>query len=320
MKRLKADGGPSNQVDCDTLADSPNTVIKSEDLEWFVCWQLYTRRPDELFVRMPDSSKEEGAKERRIVVIRVLKTIALRGVTTWALPMLLTTSRCNETSASECNQALVSSGPDDRSRDLCTVKNGDDLMEIFTSIAQNELGTVFRHRLDSQKRARYKKMIKQHLDFGTLRSRLVDGSIKSVKELFWDLFLLANNALVFYSKRTREYKSAFSLRGIVKKAYRQHCENSYNKATSRFLSLSQCCRYAFLSNPPSKPRSARPCPHPRPCIDEPSLKFQCTNETGETPGENEKLVDSIPLRYLLVAKKSLKHGANVKGASSRNSR
>ncbi|GAA0172940.1 hypothetical protein LIER_26664 [Lithospermum erythrorhizon] len=232
----------------------------------------------------------------------------------------LTTSRCNETSASECNQALVSSGPDDRSRDLCTVKNGDDLMEIFTSIAQNELGTVFRHWLDSQKRARYKKMIKQHLDFGTLRSRLVDGSIKSVKELFWDLFLLANNALVFYSKRTREYKSAFSLRGIVKKAYRQHCENSYNKATSRFLSLSQCCRYAFLSNPPSKPRSARPCPHPRPCIDEPSLKFQCTNETGETPGENEKLVDSIPLRYLLVAKKSLKHGANVKGASSRNSR
>lgn len=72
-----------------------------------------------------------------------------------------------------------------------------------------------------QKRARYRRVIKQHMDIGTIKSRIVSHSIKSAKELFRDLLLLANNALVFYSRRTREYKAAIALRKLVMKEYKK---------------------------------------------------------------------------------------------------
>ncbi|KAJ8556213.1 hypothetical protein K7X08_022971 [Anisodus acutangulus] len=122
---------------------------------------------------------------------------------------------------------------------------GGDLMAIFDSIIQNGAAMVFRQHRDSQKRARYKEMIRQHMDIETVRSRLVSCSIKSAGELFRDLLLLATNAIVFYSKRTREYKSAMALRDIVTKAYRDYYKSSYHTATSSLL---------------SKPRSARPRP------------------------------------------------------------
>ncbi|KZV57577.1 hypothetical protein F511_03037 [Dorcoceras hygrometricum] len=126
----------------------------------------------------------------------------------------------------------------------------ENLIEIFDSIAQTEPASVFRHRMDSQKRARYRKIIRQHVDISTIRSRILKSSIKSVKELFSDLLLLANNALVFYSRRTREYKSACSLRDLVKREYRKHCMGSSQESVSCFLAC----------HPPVKPRSARPRP------------------------------------------------------------
>ncbi|XP_073272335.1 uncharacterized protein [Primulina huaijiensis] len=126
----------------------------------------------------------------------------------------------------------------------------ENLMEIFQSIAQTDPASVFRHRMDSQKRARYRKIIRQHVDISTIRSRILKRSIRSVKELFSDLLLLANNALVFYSRRTREYKSACSLRDLVKREYRKHCMGSSQESVSCFLAC----------HPPVKPRSARPRP------------------------------------------------------------
>ncbi|XP_060203166.1 uncharacterized protein LOC132631583 isoform X1 [Lycium barbarum] len=150
----------------------------------------------------------------------------------------------------------------------------DDLMAIFNSIIQNEEAMVFRHRRDSQKRARYKEMIKQHMDVETVRSRLVRCSIKSPGELFRDLLLLATNAIVFYSKRTREYKAAMALRDIVIKAHRDHYKSSYHTA--------------------KKPRSARL--HPS------KFKIQaksCNNVNRNADSE-------APLQSLLAAKKGLK--------------
>lgn len=93
------------------------------------------------------------------------------------------------------------------------------------------------------------------MDFDTIRSRIANCSIKSSKELFRDFLLLANNALVFYSRRTREYKSALSLRDLVTKAYQQHSKESGNRASSSLFCLSPMC------SPPVRPRSVRP----RPC-------------------------------------------------------
>lgn len=91
------------------------------------------------------------------------------------------------------------------------------------------------------------------MDFDTIRARISSCSITSVKELFRDLLLLANNALVFYSKRTREYKTALLLRDIITKAYQQHCMESSTRSASPLFPLSPMC------NPPVKPRSVRVC-------------------------------------------------------------
>lgn len=90
------------------------------------------------------------------------------------------------------------------------------------------------------------------MDFDTLRSRIASRSIMSVKEVFRDVLLLTNNALVFYSKNTREYKSALLLRDFTTKILRQHFDDSSSKALSANLSPK-----TTMYNPPVKPRSIR---------------------------------------------------------------
>ncbi|KAH1066043.1 hypothetical protein J1N35_031030 [Gossypium stocksii] len=147
-------------------------------------------------------------------------------------------SWCKETSASSEDQNRGSSS-----------EVIDDIMGIFSSISKNDCMSVFRRRLDSQKRGRYKKMIRQHRDFDTIRSRIASKSIMSVKELFCDMLLVANNALVFYSKNTREYKSALLLRHIVTATLQQHLKEYRSKVP--------------LHKPLAKPRNIHPSHHER---------------------------------------------------------
>lgn len=166
----------------------------------------------------------------------------------------VTALRCIENSTSECTCRgdLGSSGAGDWNRG--STKDGTNyLLDVFNSILEHKSASVFRHRLDSQKRRRYKKMIHRHMDFDTIGSRIASHSVMSVKELFRDLLLLANNALVFYSKSTREYKSALLLRDLITKTLRRHLKDSSGKATSANLSSN-----TVVCNPPVKPRSARP--------------------------------------------------------------
>ncbi|KAL9159573.1 hypothetical protein ABFS82_08G143100 [Erythranthe guttata] len=191
-------------------------------------------------------------------------------------------------------------------KDSCTIKREDSLIEIFKSVAQSEPAAVFRHRMDSQKRARYRRVIKQHMDIGTIKSRIVGQSIKSAKELFRDLLLLANNALVFYSRRTREYKSALSLRNIVMREYKLYCTGYYcHEATSAFIPC----------NPPVKPRTVRP----RPCKDKALEKIKddenalvAANEEGlrkQCDVDHSKVLNHDSL---LKGKKGIKRPMKVK--------
>ncbi|GMI72794.1 bromodomain 4 [Hibiscus trionum] len=152
---------------------------------------------------------------------------------------------CKETSASNSAQIAKTLGVEDHSGDGI-----DDIMRIFSSIAENDCACVFRRRLDSQKRGRYKKMILRHMDFDTISSRIASNSITSVRELFRDMLLLANNALVFYSKSTREYKSAQRLRHIVIETLRQHLMECRGKVPSTTTPSSKP-----MHKPPAKPRS-----------------------------------------------------------------
>ncbi|KAF8409334.1 hypothetical protein HHK36_005409 [Tetracentron sinense] len=129
-----------------------------------------------------------------------------------------------------------------------------DLMGILNTVLEIENSSVFRSRLDSQKRTRYKKTIRRHMDFDTIRSRIIDRSITSGRELYRDLLLLATNAMVFYPKHSREYQSAISLKDF---ATRTFCQ--YRKDYSRDNAAADLVAEPRTRNPPVKPRSLRPC-------------------------------------------------------------
>ncbi|KAK6154719.1 hypothetical protein DH2020_008967 [Rehmannia glutinosa] len=212
-----------------------------------------------------------------------------------------------EPSCNDCSQIIRDSGNNHRYGDSCPVRK-DSLIEIFKSVAESEPAAVFRHRMDSQKRARYRRVIKQHMDIGTIRSRIIGRSVRSAKELFRDLLLVANNALVFYSRRTREYKSAISLRHLVMKEYKKHCRGYCNESTSDFIPC----------NPPVKPRTVRPRPHPRPppCKDKVSKKvYVVENVVPANPVGLDKQCDfddNVSQSSLLKDRKGLKRPGKLK--------
>ena len=99
-------------------------------------------------------------------------------------------------------------------------------------------------------------MIRRHMDFDTIRSRISSHTITSALELFRDLLLLSNNSLVFYSKNTREYKSALLLRDLITQKLRQHFKDSSSKATTANNAIE-----TPMPIRPVKPRSVRPGNH-----------------------------------------------------------
>ncbi|KAG9130859.1 hypothetical protein Leryth_024962 [Lithospermum erythrorhizon] len=83
-------------------------------------------------------------------------------------------------------------------------------------IRSHEHGSVFDHRLDSQKTEEYNNMIRQHVDLQLVHGRLEDGSYSSCpKKFYLDLLLLFNNAIVFFPKSSPEFQAASSLRTLV---------------------------------------------------------------------------------------------------------
>ncbi|GMH28688.1 hypothetical protein Nepgr_030531 [Nepenthes gracilis] len=81
-------------------------------------------------------------------------------------------------------------------------------------------------------------------------ARVSRGSITSTRELFRDLLLLANNALVFYSKSTHEHRCAAILLDLVISRLRR----PYMAATS--VVTAPVVLKALVRKLPVKPRSA----------------------------------------------------------------
>ncbi|KAK7362913.1 hypothetical protein VNO77_05038 [Canavalia gladiata] len=161
---------------------------------------------------------------------------------------------CKESSTSNCGEVVKSSGINEEENTNLKKEGIKDLMKILGSVLVVKGASAFCRRLDSQKRGRYKKMIRQHMDFDTIRSRISNQTIKSARELFRDLLLLTNNALVFYSKSTREYKTAQLLRDLVTKMLREKL-----KCFSSSVTLANTSRTLPVHDDPSvKVRSVRP--------------------------------------------------------------
>ncbi|KAE8700928.1 Detected protein of unknown function [Hibiscus syriacus] len=88
-----------------------------------------------------------------------------------------------------------------------------ELLEMFRS---RKVGFLFESRLESQEN--YDKLIRQHLDLETIRTRLEEGWYSGCKSKFFrDLLLLLSNAIVFFGKQSSEFATAVELRQLVSK-------------------------------------------------------------------------------------------------------
>ncbi|KAF7803523.1 uncharacterized protein G2W53_042634 [Senna tora] len=128
-------------------------------------------------------------------------------------------SGCKENSTTN----IINCAVEDQDQSRSFKKEGVEfLMQILDSVLENKVASAFRRRLDSQKRGR-------------------------------DLLLLTNNALVFYSKTTREYKSALLLRDHVTKKLRSSIlpTQQHNGSVIKVAA-------AHNNNASVKPRSVRP--------------------------------------------------------------
>ncbi|RWR84464.1 Bromodomain-containing protein [Cinnamomum micranthum f. kanehirae] len=164
-----------------------------------------------------------------------------------------------ESSSGGCEQNLVPSCAGS-ARGIGEEELG--LAGILDSIMEPDYTSPFRCRLESQKRSRYKKLIRRHVDFGTIRSHIGDGTILTDKELYRDLLLLCNNALVFFPIRSPEHKSALSLhRSIIERLRRIHPKHPVRPTSSVPVPGPGAGDMNLLlpQRNPVKPRSARPC-------------------------------------------------------------
>uniref|UniRef100_A0A0A9DR23 Bromo domain-containing protein n=1 Tax=Arundo donax TaxID=35708 RepID=A0A0A9DR23_ARUDO len=97
-----------------------------------------------------------------------------------------------------------------------------NLAEILKTIATQGDCLMLQRQVDTQrKRARYKKMIRRHMDFRILHSKIKSGAISSTKELLRDMLLFVNNVIAFYPKATLEHMAAVELRELACKTVMQ---------------------------------------------------------------------------------------------------
>ncbi|KAL6145317.1 hypothetical protein ACLB2K_056005 [Fragaria x ananassa] len=101
------------------------------------------------------------------------------------------------------NQVLVESQP---------------LVEFLGMLRSQKAASFFERRLQSQDTPIYTNMIRQHIDFESVQTRLNAGWYSSCKiKFFRDVLLICKNAVVFFGKRTAEYKAACELQLLVLK-------------------------------------------------------------------------------------------------------
>ncbi|XVF75893.1 hypothetical protein PTKIN_Ptkin13bG0223100 [Pterospermum kingtungense] len=99
-----------------------------------------------------------------------------------------------------------------------------EFLEIFRS---HKLGSPFERRLESQETPDYLNLVRQHLDFETIRMRLDEGWYSGCKSKFFrDLLLLLNNAIIFFDKKSSEHTAAVELRQLVSKEIAAHIPRS----------------------------------------------------------------------------------------------
>ncbi|CAI9301299.1 unnamed protein product [Lactuca saligna] len=107
-----------------------------------------------------------------------------------------------------------SKGDEDQSRNSIPVKSLP-LIDILQKV--QKLGSAFLdRRLDRQEKLKYKNLIREHIDFEILQTRLKEGWYSDGnKNFFRDLLLLVNNIFIFFPNESQESISAIDLRKFI---------------------------------------------------------------------------------------------------------
>lgn len=88
-----------------------------------------------------------------------------------------------------------------------------DFLEILWS---HKLGSIFERLLESQETSKYRNLIRQNIDLKSIKRNVEEGWYLDCEHKFFrDLLLLANNAMVFFGKKSSESIAATELRQII---------------------------------------------------------------------------------------------------------
>mmetsp|Transcript_15445 Transcript_15445/g.39181 ORF Transcript_15445/g.39181 Transcript_15445/m.39181 type:complete len:321 (+) Transcript_15445:3-965(+) len=85
------------------------------------------------------------------------------------------------------------------------------LMKMLTAISKHKWAYPFKRAVTEKEAPDYKDIIKQPMDFSTIRKRVECGQVSSLTELRGDLSLVFSNAMLYNAKGSDYYKMAESL-------------------------------------------------------------------------------------------------------------
>ncbi|KAL3655164.1 hypothetical protein CASFOL_000950 [Castilleja foliolosa] len=93
------------------------------------------------------------------------------------------------------------------------------LVFILDRLQKKDSHGVFSEPVDIEELPDYFEVIKQPMDFGTVRKKLNSGDYKSLQELEADVFLICSNAMQYNSPDTIYYRQARSIQDIAKRDF-----------------------------------------------------------------------------------------------------
>ncbi|XWS66434.1 hypothetical protein CRYUN_Cryun05aG0198900 [Craigia yunnanensis] len=133
------------------------------------------------------------------------------------------------------------------------------LVELLKIFGSHKLGSLFERRLESQETPDYLNLIRQHLDFETIRMRLEEDWYSGCKSKFFrDLLLLLNNAIVFFDEKSPEHTAAIEFRQLVSKEIAAQIPNSSMLPKERSSKLPESQMPLKLESEPSLSLSTKP--------------------------------------------------------------
>ncbi|CAN6457667.1 unnamed protein product [Victoria cruziana] len=133
---------------------------------------------------------------------------------------VIVTEKATDETARNHEKNIAATDTDSRRKESI-VSRLDWLPQFLDCIMESKDGAVFRRRLESQRRPRYKRLIRRHIDLEMIKRSVNGKSYRTGLEMLRDLLLLLNNALVYYRKNSPEYDSAVSLRQFVTKKFKE---------------------------------------------------------------------------------------------------